>query len=70
MNGRRITLVAALLLAAILCGCAGYFHYHPVTSTEQEKAGAFGTKLFQAEPVTAVTPVISAAPVPEESLIK
>jgi len=67
MNGRRIALIASILAVAILCGCAGYFHYHPVSSSEQEKAGAFGTKLFPSE---SVTPSVSSAPVPEESLIK
>lgn len=72
MNGRLIALCAALLAAAVLCGCVGYFHYHPIKSTEQETAGPGGSKLFTGETSmgAAVTPAISAAPVSEESLIK
>ncbi len=71
MNGRRSMVVAALLAVAVLCGCVGYFHYHPIKSTEQEKALEPGAKLFSSESAaTPVSPVISAAPASEESLIK
>ncbi len=72
MNGRLAVLFAALLAVALFCGCVGYFHYHPIKSTEQETAGAGGGKVFTSETSMgpAVTPLISAAPISEESLIK
>jgi len=71
MNSRRFVVLAALLAAGILCGCAGYFHYHPIKSTEQEKVVEPGAKIFSSESAAVpVTPVISAAPASEESLIK
>lgn len=74
MNGRAVVICAALLAVAMCCGCVGYFHYHPIKSTEQETAGAAGGKLFTNDTSlgsgAVVTPVISAAPVSEESLIK
>ena len=71
MNGRRIVLLAAILMVAIFCGCVGYFHYHPIKSTEEEKAEAAGAKLFSGESQAApITPAIQAAPASEESLIK
>ncbi|MCX6357562.1 MAG: hypothetical protein NT045_06790 [Candidatus Aureabacteria bacterium] len=70
MNGRRIALLALILTVVVLCGCAGYFHYHPVKSIEEEKAGALGTKLFGEAATAPASPAISAAPATEESLIK
>jgi hypothetical protein len=71
MNSRRFMVLAALLAAGILCGCVGYFHYHPIKSTEQEKGIEPGAKMFSSESVAApITPAIPAAPVSEESLIK
>lgn len=70
MSSRRFTVLAALLAVAILCGCVGYFHYHPIKSTEEEKVTEPGAKLFSGETSAAVTPAISAAPASEESLIK
>jgi hypothetical protein len=71
MNSRRIMVLAALLAVAILCGCVGYFHFHPIKSTEQEKVVEPGAKLFSSESgAVPVTPVISAVPASEESLIK
>lgn len=70
MSSRRFVVLAALLAVTILCGCVGYFHYHPIKSTEQEKVVEPGAQLFSGESGTTVTPVISAAPISEESLIK
>ncbi len=70
MSSRRFTVLAALLAVAILCGCVGYFHFHPIKSTEQDKVVEPGAKLFSGETGAAVTPAISAAPASEESLIK
>lgn len=71
MNSRRIMVLAALLAVAILCGCVGYFHYHPIKSTEQEKVVEPGAKLFSSESgAVPITPMISAVPASEESLIK
>lgn len=72
MNGRMMLWCAALLAVALFCGCVGYFHYHPIKSTEQETAGSTGGRLFTNESSmgSAVTPAISAMPASEESLIK
>lgn len=74
MNGRVVVICVALLAVALFCGCAGYFHYHPIKSTEQETAGAAGGRLFTTDTSmgsgAGVTPAISAVPVSEESLIK
>jgi hypothetical protein len=70
MSSRWIVVCLVLLAAAVFCGCAGYFHYHPVKSTE-EKVAEPSVKLFSGESApVAVTPMIHAAPVSEESLIK
>ncbi|MEJ2744607.1 MAG: hypothetical protein P8123_02810 [bacterium] len=70
MSSRRFAVLAALLAVAILCGCVGYFHYHPIKSTEEGKVVEPGVQLFSGESDTTVTPVISAEPIAEESLIK
>ncbi|MDD5556158.1 MAG: hypothetical protein PHN82_02795 [bacterium] len=73
MDGRRIAICVALVAAAVLCGCAGYFHYHPIkTVTEKEEAAAApATRMFTGETFSApVTHGISAAPVADESFIK
>ncbi len=71
MNVRLVPLLALILGVAILCGCVGYFHYHPVKSTEQEKARAVGESLFTSETLEApVAPAISAEPIQEEVFIK
>jgi hypothetical protein len=70
MSSRRFVVLAALLAVTILCGCAGYFHYHPIKTTEQERVVEPGAKLFSGESATSVAPEISAAPIAEESLIK
>jgi len=72
MNGRLVIIFTALLAVALFCGCVGYFHYHPIKSTDEEAAGSAGGKVFTNETSmgAAVTPAISAAPVSEESLIK
>lgn len=65
-----IALCAALLAVAILCGCAGYFHYHPIKTTEQATMEP-GARMSPGEPLGApATRGISAAPVSEEALIK
>jgi hypothetical protein len=71
MNVRRIALGAMILAAAACCGCVGYFHYHPIKSTEQETMAQPGAKLFPGESLGAAgARGVSAAPVSEESLIK
>ncbi|HOE26612.1 MAG: hypothetical protein IT574_06080 [Candidatus Aureabacteria bacterium] len=76
MNGRMMLWCAALLAVALFCGCVGYFHYHPIKSTEQETAGPVSGRLFTGETSmgsgmgSGVTPAISAIPISEESLIK
>lgn len=75
MSGKLIALVAALAVVAIFCGCVGYFHYHPVKSTEQMKAEAEAAKLFSGESFQTSgepfgSPAISGVPVAEELLIK
>jgi len=72
MNGRLVIIFTALLAVALFCGCVGYFHYHPIKSTDEEAAGSAGGKVLTNETSmgAAVTPAISAAPVSEESLIK
>ena len=70
MKGKRFSLLALLLAVAILCGCVGYFHYHPVKSTEQERAKAAGESLFSSETMGAPgAPAVSAEPLTEEPLI-
>ena len=71
MNIRLVSLLALILGVALLCGCVGYFHYHPVKSTEQEKARVVEESLFASETLEApIAPAISAEPIQEEIFMK
>ena len=73
MDSKRFSLVALLLALIVLCGCAGYFHYHPVSSTEQAEAeaGAVDESLFVSETLSAPgASSISGEPLREEIFIK
>lgn len=71
MSTKWIALIATLVAVAVVCGCAGYFHYHPVTTTEQVRAREAGEKLFSGEGIAEpLAPGISGVPVSEELMIK
>jgi hypothetical protein len=71
MNGKLMLLIVILLGVVAVNGCVGYFHYHPIKSTEQTKAGEPAEKIFLEEGIGApVAPVLPAESMQEEILIK
>ena len=71
MRVRWMAMIAALMAMALLCGCVGYFHYHPVKSTEEERAKKAGAQIFPGEELgTPFAPGISGISVTEETMIE